>query len=172
MSALLKIYMEVCLLSKGPQDIPYSVYLLRLMLALYFITGVLSILPMVSFGQSLWVMCLDLLILMVFCWIGLQLFKKLSRFNQLLTAILGTGSFFNLLAWPLINYFEVAKAQDVIIPELGFIFLVQISWKLAVYAHIFRETFGVRLYVAFLLTLSYAIISIISQQLIFPDLGA
>ena len=172
MSALLKIYMEICLLSKGPQDIPYSVYLLRMLLALYFITGVLSMLPSASLGQSLLMMCLDLLILMVFCWVCLQVFKKFSRFNQLLTAILGTGSFFQLLAWPLMIYLEMANARDIIVPELGFMLLVLISWNLAVYAHIFRETFGVRLFAAFLLTLSYAIISITSRQLLFPDLGA
>ena len=88
-----------------------------------------------------------------------------------MTAILGTGSLFQVLAWPLMFYFQVAQAKDVIVPELGFMLLVLISWNLAVYAHIFRETFGIRLFAAFLLTLSYAIISITSRQLLFPDLG-
>lgn len=171
MSALLKAYMELCLLSKGPQDLPYSVFLLRLVLGVYFLTGVLSMLPSATVMQALLMMCVDILILMSFCWICLQLFKRHSRFNQMMAAILGTGSLFQLLAWPLMFYFEIAKAKQVVVPELGFMLLVLISWNLAVYAHIFRETLGIRLYAAFLITLSYAIISITSRQLLFPELG-
>lgn len=172
MSALLKNYMELCLLSKGPQDLPYSIYLLRIVLVLYFITGVLSSLPSASFAQALMMMCVDMFILLLFCWMCLQLFRQLPRFNQMMTAILGTGSFFQLLAIPLMFYLEIARSRDVIVPELGFILLALISWNLAVYTHILRETFGIRLFAAFLLTLSYAIISIVSRQLLFPELGA
>ena len=172
MTALLKVYANLCLLSKGPQDLPYSVFLLRIVLALYFVTGVLSSLPSSSLGQSLMMMCVDVLILMLFCWICLQFFKQLPRFNQMMTAILGTGSLFQILAWPLMFYFEIARAKQLVVPELGFLLLMLISWNLAVYAHIFRETLGIRLYAAFLITLSYAIISITTRQLLFPDLGA
>ena len=172
MSALLKTYINLCLLNKGPQSIPYSIILLRLVLVLYFVTGVLSSLPSSSFGQSVQMMCVDIFILMVFCWGCLQLFRKSSRFNQMMTAILGAGSLFQLLAWPLMFYFEIAQAKQVIVPELGFLLLMLISWNLAVYAHIFRESFGVRLYAAFFITLLYAVISVTSRQLLFPELGA
>lgn len=172
MTALLKSYMHLCLLSKGPQSIPYSIILLRIVLILYFITGVLSLLPSSSLAQSAVMMCVDIFILMVFCWGCLQLFRKHSRFNQMMTAILGTGSLFQILAWPLMAYFEIAKAKQVIVPELGFLLLMLISWNLAVYAHIFRESLGIRLYAAFFITLAYAIISITSRQLLFPELGA
>jgi len=172
MTALLKAYMHLCLLSKGPQSIPYSNILLRIVLVLYFVTGVLSSLPSSSFGQSVLMMCVDIFVLMLFCWGCLQIFRKLSRFNQMMTAILGTGSLFQLLAWPLMFYFEIAQAKQVIVPELGFLLLMLISWNLAVYAHIFRESFGIRLYAAFFITLAYAVISVTLRQLLFPELGA
>ena len=172
MTALLKAYMHLCLLNKGPESIPYSIILLRIVLVLYFITGVLSSLASSSLGQSMAMMCVDIFVLMAFCWICLQIFNKPSRFNQMMTAILGTGSLFQLLAWPLMFYFELAQAKQVIVPELGFLLLMLISWNLAVYAHIFRKSFAIRLYAAFFITLAYAIISITLRQLLFPELGA
>ncbi|MDH5472459.1 MAG: hypothetical protein OEY61_06335 [Gammaproteobacteria bacterium] len=172
MTALLKTYLNLCLLSDGPQDLPYSVFLFRILLGLYFISGVLSILPSSTFTESVMVMCVDIFVLLVFCWFCLRGFNKSSRYNQMMSAILGTGSLFQILAWPLMFYFEMAEAKNTVIPELGFLLLILISWNLAVYAHIFRHALSIRLSVAFLITLAFAILSIASRQLLFPELGA
>ena len=49
--------------------------------------------------------------------------------------------------------------------------LFVVGWNLAVYAHIFRESFNVRMLSAFILTLTYAAITVSVRQLLFPGVG-
>ena len=172
MSDLFKRLINICLLAKGPQDLPYSVTLFRLLLLVYFISGLLSLLSTVSAELAFMVMLVDLFILLSFSWLCLMAFKKQPRFVQMIIALTGVGSLFNLLSIPMMIQIEAGKQAGQIPAELSFLLLFLISWNLAVVAHIFRESFGVRLLAAFVLTLAYKIIEISASQILFPQLGA
>ena len=55
--------------------------------------------------------------------------------------------------------------------SMSLLLLMFVSWNLAVYAHIFRESFGIRLPAAMVLTICYVIITVVARKLFFPDLG-
>ncbi len=171
MAELLKRYLKICLLANGPQDLPHSQLLFQLMVLVYFITGCLSMWPMVGFGESFAVMLVDLTILLLFSLICLMIVNKRPRFLQAATALTGVGSLFQLLAWPLLLYVNEAKQSDNVPVEASFLLLVIISWNLAVYAHIFRQAFNIRTSTAFVVTLVYVIINIKTRGFLFPDLG-
>lgn len=158
-------------MTNGPQDLPYSQVLFRIVVFLYFVTGSLSMWPTVSFFDSFWVMFLDAMILLVFCWLCLVLFKKRSRLVQVATALFSVGALFQLLAWPLLLHIDESKQSGVISVEASVLLLLIISWNLAAYAHIFRQALEIRMPVAFILTISYVMINITTRNIFFPDLG-
>ena len=172
MSELLKRIFHICLLSKGPQDLPYSVLLMRLLLLVYFISGLLSLLTSVSVDVALLVMLVDMAILLAFSWFCLRAFRMPSRFVQMMIALTGVGSLFHLLSVPVLAQIRVASATGQVAGELSFLLLFLISWNLAVIAHIFREAFNIRLLAAFVLTLAYKVIEVSVSQILFPELGA
>lgn len=172
MTAYLKLFLDICLLRKGPQDLPFSQALLFICMLLYLLSGVFSQLSVISLEVSVLSMVVDLVILLLFIGIILRAFTKSARYVQTMTAMTGVGTIFQLLAWPIISMLQSASADEQPQAALPLLLLIFMSWNLAVYAHIFRESFGVRLLSAFIITLAYAVIMITARQLLFPQAAA
>ena len=171
MAALLIRFFKICLLSQGPQDLPYSPVLLRNTLLLYFATGLLGLSTLMTLEQSLPVMVVELLLLLAYSGLVLKAFNKTQRFVQMVSALAGVAALFQLAEWPLLVLLDANKAAGQMSAELSMFWLIMLSWNLAVFAHIFRESFGIRLLSAFLLTVAFAIINITVHQMLFNDLG-
>jgi len=169
MLSQLKPFIYICLMNKGPQDLPWSYGLLQVAALAYLISGVLSMLSAAPVDQSLLVMLVDLGVMLSFGWLCLKAFNKSPRFIQMSTAMVGVGTIFQLLAWPLMAYID--NQQEVSAPGTSLLLLFVVGWNLAIYAHIFRESFNVRMLSAFVLTLAYAVITVTVRQLLFPGLG-
>ena len=171
MTELLKRFLNICLLSNGPQDLPYSYLLFRILLVMYFISGILSMLSSTVFEDGVLIMMLDVSVLLLFTWLCFQAFKKQPRFIQTMTALAGVGTIFQLLAWPLLIQVESLKQSGETSIEVSLLLLIIISWNLAVFAHIYRHALGIRTPVAFILTLAYVMINVTARYLIFPQIG-
>lgn len=171
MNELLKRFLNLCLLSGGPQDIPYSPILFRLLLALYLLVGCLSWMMKTSFLSALIATALDVFILLLYVYIVLINFSKLTRYIQTISALLGIGVLFQILEMPLLYYIEQTKVGETA-AEAFLVLIALYSWSLAIYAHVFQQALGSKMLVAFVLTLSYVIITLTSFQLFFPYLGA
>jgi len=171
MAALLIRFLKICLLSQGPQDLPYSSALMRTTLLLYFVTGLFGLSTLMTFEESLPVMLVDIVLLMAYAGLVLRAFNKRQRFVQMVTALAGVGAIFQLVEWPLQLMIASAEASANLSAEISMILLIAVSWNLAVFAHIFRESFEIRLLSAFLLTVAFAILNITLHQMLFNDLG-
>jgi hypothetical protein len=169
MPALIKQFFYICLMNKGPQDLPWSHLLMHVTLMAYLISGVLSMLATTPFDQALLVMLADLAVLLLYAWLCLKAFNKTPRFVQTVIAMAGVGTFFQIIAWPLMAYID--NQAEAAASGISILLLLIVGWNLAVYAHIFRESFNVRMLSAFVLTLTYAVITVSVRQLLFPDLG-
>ena len=93
-----------------------------------------------------------------------------ARFVQTISALAGVGSLFNLVSVPLQNQIQAGQQAGQISGELYMLLLFFMAWNLAAVAHIFRESFNVRLLAAFILTLAYMAIEISVNQILFPEL--
>ena len=172
MSELFKRFFQICVLARGPQDLPYSQFLLRLCLLTYFFAGLLRALTWVSLPSALGIMLLDIGVLLAFSWVCLQSFKHLSRFVQMISALCGVGTLFYLMSIPVLAQIHLLENAGQGSAGLSMILFFLICWNLAVVAHIFRESFSVSLPAAFVLTLAYVMIEISIGQLLFPELRA
>lgn len=170
MNVFLKVLLGNLLLNKGPQDFPYSMVLMKFCLVVYFLTGLPGLLVSTSFEQAIFAMALDVVVLLLFVNLCLRAFSKSERYVQSITALASIGIVFQLSVLPLLyklNLNPEAAAEMVSLPVL---FLIFFSWNLAVYTHIFRESFGVRLPAAMILTVCYVVIYVLARKLIFPEL--
>ena len=170
MAALFKRFLNICLLSNGPQDIPHSIILFRILVVLYLLTALAGWSVKLELATALLASITDVLMLLVFIQLMLMGFAKSERFIQTASAMLGIGVIFQVLELPLMHVF-VAEQQNAS-AEVGFILLALYSWNLAIFAHIFREALSVRLLAAFIITLGYVILAMTVYPFLFPDLGA
>jgi hypothetical protein len=89
----LKVFVDIVLWRRGPQDLPVSALLLGLSVAAYVAVSVLQ-LALLDEPAAAWVVfvVLDPLMLAAGLWALLRFFGKTDRFVQAATAVFGTGA--------------------------------------------------------------------------------
>jgi len=157
-------------LKNGPQDFPCSVVLMRLCLIMYFVTGLPGLLWSTGFEQAVLAMALDMVILMLFVYACLQAFSKPERYVQSVIGLTSVGSVFQLLVLPLLYSFDADADASGAMANIAWLFLLFFSWYLAVYSHVFRDSFSVRLPSAMILTVCYFVINVVLRKIFFPAL--
>ena len=171
MNMFIKVLAGNLILNKGPQDFPHSMVLMRLCLMAYFLTGLPGLMSTTNFESSVFAMALDTAVLVAFVYLCLQAFGKSERYVQTVIALASTGALFQLIVLPLLfNTQEAQQATDAML-SLSLLLLMFVSWHLAVYAHILRESFSIRLPAAMALTICYVVITVVARKIIFPGLG-
>jgi hypothetical protein len=90
MTELLRLYSQIALLRKGPQDVPAVGLLLLLTAVAYFIVNALMVLLLpLPTGPWLWALALDVVFSVAWYWALLRVFGRGARFVQTAAAILG-----------------------------------------------------------------------------------
>ncbi|HIG64701.1 MAG TPA: hypothetical protein EYQ43_03880 [Methyloprofundus sp.] len=150
MYAYLKLLFNICLFSKGPQQIPHSTQLLRLTAVVYALISYLLIQVSTDSLSALLQVATELIIIFSFTALMLVIAKKMSRYVQTTSTLLGTDALISLLAIPVLNMLH----QDASNMPAVFIMLALMLWNWLVTAHIIRHTlnkpFSFALGIAFL----------------------
>lgn len=96
----LKVFLDIVLGRKGPQDLPTSTALLLLTLVAYVATSALQLAVMHE-PASMWLFFLvaDPLLLLGWTWFVLRVYRHGERFTQTATALLGTGAFLSMVLY-------------------------------------------------------------------------
>lgn len=139
---------DICLLRRGPQDLPYSVLLLlgvaAACIALQLGVAVARGVPVGSVfaGALLWLMFTLGALNIVLTLRGLR-----NRFVQAATALLGCALAFTLLSLPIaLLVGDPPTSGDKMTPLqllLGLVSLPLLIWKVVVDAHVFRHSFDI-----------------------------
>ena len=155
---LFKLYMDICLLRVGPQDLPASQSALTLSLLAYAATSIaLSVLTH-SFENNVLYGLADTLTLAAFTYFLLTVRQLPQRFTQTLSALAVTGAIIGLFALPLI-----------LIPNVTPLPLLLITvWNLAVTGHILRHALNVSLPMGILASMGYLLASLTLAMLLAP----
>ena len=158
MRALSELFLAICLLRKGPQDVPASPVLLCLTLLSYGLSGVLIPLLDVDLSTSLMLTVLDIALLTGLTYGALTLRDYRQRFMQTLTALLGTGTLLQLLALPLLFLLEQEGAGSGGPGWSWLLWLVLFIWGIVIMAHILRHALSTSLGVGCLYSLAYVML--------------
>ena len=166
--SLLNLYVDLCLLRRGPQDLPASRALLRLVLVLDIAAGILlGWVVWGALGPAVGATLLDIAVLLGLLGVALRTRSHLPRFTQSASALLGVGALFTLLAIPLQPLLEVSDAAD---PDgvSALVYLLYVAWVQVVYGHILRHTLNLPLGAGIAIALCYTLTSAILVELFFP----
>ncbi|MDD1605655.1 MAG: hypothetical protein LUO95_04120 [Methylococcaceae bacterium] len=159
---LIKLLFDICLLKKTPQDLPFSINLLKVLAIINVIINFLLMNMSVNWFSALLKAAVGLLLMGGFSWICLFFSGKLGRFYQTTTALLGTDALLDLFALPTIA--TMAVNQGGLLAFL--VMMTLIVWHWLITGHIMRnaleQSFSFSLGLAFLyLVVSYQVTALI-----------
>lgn len=171
MAVLFKLFWDICLLRKGPQDLPASQELLKLCLIAYAGSGLLNLwlgLGDTGHGTALLLTIVDVGLLMGLCHAVLQLMGLLERYVQTLTALTGTGTLLQLIVMPLGLWYQRELAANGATDMPALLWLLLLVWSVAITAHILRHALSVSFGAGMLYALGYLMISWTLADLLLP----
>ena len=165
MAALLRFFVQLAMLRRGPQDLPPSSALLVLLALLSVAVGTNNgaelfggVRP--AFGANL----LDLLLSLVLVFALLQIKGRLARWLQTMTAILGLGVLAGLvilLLRPLAEAIGVAQLATLVD-------LILAIWLHVALGNVLRHALDIPLLAGVIIMLSYTVIAINVIARVFP----
>ncbi len=161
MMKLIQTFWEICLLRAAPQTLPASYSLLGLTLVLYAAVAVLvahAVLPRLS--MAMLASAVDTTLLMALSRAVLWARMLGNRWPQTLSALAGTGSFFELILWP-INLWQ--QHLGTVEPVFGLplvLVLTVLVWNVAVMGHVLRHSLSTSLFNGTLLAVVYIYVTI------------
>ena len=171
MQALIAFFFELCLLRRGPQDLPASEALFRLVLVADIAAGVLvgvtgGVHPLVGFAQSVLEISLTLSLL----YGALRLAGHPARFNQSAIALLGTGALIGVLALPAVALSAMGGGETDAATLGTFLLVGLLCWSILVTGHIVRHTFALSLGQGIGIAVAYQLLAIVIMDLLFGGL--
>jgi len=164
---IIKLVFDICLFKKGPQDLPYSVWLLRLLLVVYVSIRVLMLSIHFDWLNVLLQVIVDILLVAGFIWIMLYLARKLERFYQVISAILGTDALISFFALPGMAAMETRQGGLLVL----LVMLGLIGWHWAVTGHIICNALDKTLSFGLGLAFLYLLGSYQVMALLFPEVA-
>jgi len=164
---IIKLLFDICLFKKGPQDVPYSAWLLRLLLVVYVCVRVLMLSIHFDSLNVLLQVVVDIFLVAGFFWILLSLARKQGRFYQVLSAALGTDALISFFALPGMATMETGHGELwVLLVMLGLI-----GWHWSVTGHIIRNALEKSLSFGLGLAFLYLLGSYQVMALLFPEVA-
>ena len=161
--------MIMLLLRAAPEDLPYSLRLMNRIIFLYLVSGLVVQSDLVEPSLSISRMILNLAITLFFTYVVLSSLELKTRFVQTMSALVGVGIIFNLLAWPLLKQMGEQGSDEPLTGIISIFVLLLMGWELLVTAHIYRHALNVKMGQAIILSLGLFFISITLSQMIFPE---
>lgn len=166
---LLMRFWDICLLRKGPEEVPYSPLLLVLMLLFGYLLDNVRInllLPDLTPLQLAGILFLHTLLMLLLTVALLSLFGYRSRIIQTLTALAGTGVILSALILPF-DYITSLNPQHFTMASIIVLF-VQI-WSLAIVGFILSRALSVHRLTGVIIAVSYLILGLAVFNYLLPE---
>jgi hypothetical protein len=160
---LIKLFFEICLFRRGPQDVPASKTLLGLVAAVYFIVGLIFLGLEADISDAVVQVLTEAAMMAIFLWGTLAFAGLIPRFLQSLIAMLGTDALISALAVPLVIWSP--KSPDGQFALVGLTLMM--FWHLAVVANIFRHALSRSLGMGLCLAIIYVVASFRIMMMLF-----
>ena len=163
MPEFVKTLFNICLLRKGPEDLPCDMSLMMLLIG-------------VSFAVSVWlgVIIYDLQIAGIssiaglffsFIFAKILLLKNPERFIQTFCAMMGAVTLINLISVPVVYPLSNEELDENLVLFFGLLSFVLFIWVIVVYGFIFSRAIASTLGNGVAISVGYALLSIMILQL-------
>lgn len=146
--ALLRLYVDIALWRRGPQDLPAAPLLLPLTVLGYFLVYVAAewLVGAMMGGSAaqrtgIPLLAFDVLYVALWYWLLLRLFRRVERYGQTAAAMFGCAA---LLTPPLALAAQLVMLSDArsmawLLPVAQLAFIALLVWSVMVSAHILRH---------------------------------
>ena len=154
MYELLKLFFDICLFKKGPEDIPSSEWLLRLLIPVYAcISYIILNLDSGGFNAALQVI-VEIVLVLGLSRIILAVAKKTERYQQTTCALMATDALISFFALPALS---TLIGQGNAWPFIVVVFLMMWHWAVSghIFSHALDQPIGFGLGVSFLYILTF-----------------
>lgn len=168
MQQLAKLFWEICLLKKGPQDVPAAQVLFWILLLAGLLLDIIIALSFVNLQQAVLVVIANTLVLFGVVILLLVIMGYANRIIQTLSTLIGTGLVFSLLRLPVMLIVKLAPQNA---SMFGFIEIILLVWSLIVIAHILRYALSIQLFLAGALAFGYFMLSYQLVSYFIPQAG-
>jgi len=165
---LVKLFWEICLLRKGPQDVPAAHILFWLLLLAGLLVDLVIAVNFVDFQQALLVVLANTVVLFGVVMLLLFLLGFSNRVVQTLTTLIGTGLVFSGIRLPVMILVKLAPQNAGI---FGMVEIFILVWSLVVIAHILRHALSIQLFLAGALAFGYFMLSYQLVNYFIPQAG-
>lgn len=169
MLQLIRVWFDICLLRRGPQDLPASGFFLGLSLGCYALVALLVASPSFGLLDAARLAVVDTVMLAGFVVMLLYLQSKTERINQALSALAGSGCLMGLFALPLVLLVDPDQPADQVPALLGGFWLLLLLWNLFVMAHIMRHALSISFAIGLAAVVLYALVSMQIVATLFPQ---
>ena len=166
MFEIFRLFFDICLLKKGPQDVPPSRLLFWFSLTLYGMVGFLMLHLSVSWLASLFQLLAEIMILLIFTAGILYLKGKTSRLFPVVTALLGADALISFFALPVIASMTIGRTP--FFSEL--VYLALVIWSWLVMGHIFRHALSISLSFGLGVAFVYIFSTLQIMGFLFPEM--
>jgi len=153
---LVKLFWDICLLRKGPQDVPAAHILFWLLLLAGLIVDIVIAVNFIDFQQALLVVFANTVVLFGVVMLLLFVMGFGSRIVQTLTTLIGTGLVFSFIRLPLVFIIKLVPQNA---SMFGFVEIILLVWSLVVIAHILRYALSIQFFLAGALAFGYFMLS-------------
>lgn len=172
MVSLIKPFLQLCLLNRGPQDLPASPLLLVITILAYLLVGTAMGWPYYGVAVSLMQSLFELALLLGFSWSLLRVRRHPGRFLQTATALTGAGVVLGALLLPLVYAIRRAQLLGESAELAALSYLAVLGWLLAVYGHIYRHALSLpHLGYGVLVALGFVVVATGLIESLFPAGG-
>lgn len=136
-------FVEICVLKRGPQDLPDSTILLSIMLVAHTVMTMFLSAITLDIWNAFLAGVMDTLLVSILTGSVLYLHHLKARIVQTLTAMTGTGALITLVAIPLFTWLHGAQQSGAGSPVAALLVLGLIAWSLGVSGHILRHALSI-----------------------------
>ena len=164
---IIKLLFDICLFKKGPQDLPYSIWLLRILLVAYVSIRILMLSIHFDWLNVLLQVIVDIFLVTGFFLTLLYLARRLGRFYQVISAVLGTDALISFFALPGMAAMETRQGGLLVF----LVILMLIGWHWAVTGHIIRNALEKSLSFGLGLAFLYLLGSYQVMAFLFPEVA-
>ena len=168
MLQLIRIFLNICRLKAGPQDLPKGLSLLIIVILAGIILDSLTtpiFLPKLSVIDIIKVVVIYNIILLTAIYLLFKLIGYTERVTQTITAVVGAGIFISLVLLPALLMMNSIDEQ---MKSISLFILIDNVWRIVVNAHIFRHALSVSFLMAMILSVSYLLFGALVADSLLP----
>ena len=168
MFEIVKLFFDICLFKKGPQDIPSSYALLYSLIVVYALVSFLVLFIGAGWYNAVLQILVEIALVIVFTKGMLSLARKPERYVQTASALFGTDALISFFALPGITSVTAGRMT---LPAFA-VMLGLMIWHWLVTGHIIRHAISQSLSFGLGIAFLYILATYQVMALLFPEIAA